>query len=244
MLGFAYSLASYAVFAAVFVYFAAFSDGLLVMKHVDAGVPGNLPSALAADTGLLLLFGLQHSIMARQAFKRVWTRLIPAPLERSTYVLASTAVLAFLIWQWRPLPRPLWWVGSGPLAAALWLLNAAGWFGVLFSSFLIDHFELFGIKQAFHGLRGTSSVGCGFVTPLVYKYVRHPMMTAFFVGFWLTPHMTVGHLLLSAGMSVYILVGVHFEERALVRELGAEYLLYRATTPKFLPFGRPKRAGD
>ena len=243
MLGLIYSLLSYAGFLAVFSYFALFSDGVLVPRHVDSGAPASLGLALVVNLGLLLVFGLQHSIMAREGFKRVWTRLIPPHLERATYVLASSLALGLFMWQWRPLPERLWSVESAPWAALLWSVNALGWLGGTFSTFLIDHFDLFGIKQAFHAFRRSSYQRRGFVTPLVYKYLRHPLMTGLLIGFWVTPQVSLGHLVLSLGMSAYILIGVHFEERSLVRALGADYVRYRASTPKFLPLPRPK-AGE
>ena len=241
MLGLIYSLLSYAGFLGVFTYFALFSDGVLVPRHVDTGEPAGLTLALAVNLALLLVFGLQHSIMAREGFKRVWTRLIPPHLERATYVLASSLALALLMWQWRPLPASVWSVESTPAAALLWCVNALGWLGGTCSTFLIDHFDLFGIKQAFHAFRRSSYQRRGFVTPLVYKYMRHPLMTGLLVGFWVTPHMSLGHLVLSLGMSAYILVGVHFEERSLVRALGSDYVRYQASTPRFLPLPRAQR---
>jgi len=244
MLGLIYSLVSYAGFLGVFSYFALFCDGILVPRHVDTGEPSGLALALAVNLALLLVFGLQHSIMAREGFKRAWTRLIPQHLERATYVLASSLALALLVWQWRPLPAPVWSVEWGPAVALLWCVNALGWLGGTFSTFLIDHLDLFGVKQAFHAFQRSSYQRQGFVTPLMYKYLRHPLMTGLLVGFWVTPHMSLGHLLLSLGMSAYILIGVHFEERSLVRALGADYIRYQASTPRFLPLPRPKRRAD
>jgi protein-S-isoprenylcysteine O-methyltransferase Ste14 len=235
MLGLLYSIASYGLFLGVFTYFAVFSDGVIVPKTVDSGTPTSIAVAAIIDLTLILLFGLQHSIMARTSFKRVLTRVIPPALERSTYVLASSLVLALVMWQWRPLPSVLWHVDNFAAATTLWCINAVGWLGVPACSFLIDHFDLFGIKQALHGFRRTTFTKKGFVTPLFYKYLRHPMMTFLMIGLWVTPHMTTGHILLSAGMTIYVLIGVHFEERSLAKELGAEYERYQATTSKFLP---------
>ena len=239
MFGVIYSLGSYLGFLGVFTYFAWFSDGLGVPKHVDNGEPREMAWALCINAGLVLLFGLQHSIMARAGFKRALTRLIPAHLERATYVLASSLMLSTLMWLWQPLTTSVWKV-QGAIAAALWVVNGLGWLGVPLSSFMIDHFDLFGIKQAFGEFRRSSVERKGFVTPLLYKYVRHPMMSALLVGLWFTPSMTVGHLVLSVTMSIYIVIGVHFEEQSLTRELGRAYLGYRASTPKFLPFGAKK----
>jgi protein-S-isoprenylcysteine O-methyltransferase Ste14 len=235
MFGLLYSLSSYALFLGAFTYFAAFSDGILVPRTVDSGTPTTLAVAVIIDLTLILVFGLQHSIMARASFKRAVTRMIPPALERATFVLASSLALILVMRQWRPVPTVLWHVDNSTAATTLWFINAAGWLGVPACSFLIDHFDLFGIKQALHAFRRTSVDKKGFVTPLFYKYLRHPMMTSLMVGLWVTPHMTIGHALLSAGMTIYILVGVRFEERSLAKELGADYERYQATTPKFLP---------
>jgi protein-S-isoprenylcysteine O-methyltransferase Ste14 len=233
MLGLIYSVFSYGLFLASFAFFTLFADGLAVPRTVDSGAPS--AAGWAIDLGLILLFGLQHSIMARAGFKRAITRVIPAGVERATYVLVSSLALILLMWQWRPIGAVLWHVDNPVAAAALWAVNAIGWIGVPLCTFLIDHFELFGIKPAWHAYRRTTVARTGFVTPLFYKYMRHPMMTAFLLALWATPHMTAGHALLSAGLTIYILIGVHFEERALVRELGADYERYQATTSKFLP---------
>jgi len=235
MFGFLYSVLAYVGFLGCFSYFVFFTDGVLVPKHVDSGQPGSLAAALAINLGLILLWGAQHSVMAREGFKRWLTRLIPAALERSTFVLASVAALCILMYGWQPLPGELWSVESPALVAALWGVNALGWAGVPVVSFLIDHFDLFGLKQPFMRWRKQSYEKKGFVLPLFYRYVRHPMMTAMLVAFWATPHMSVGHLLLSLGLSAYIAVGVHFEERSLARELGRPYRDYQKQVPKFLP---------
>ncbi len=233
MLGFICSVLSYLASFVVFAYFAGFSDGVGVSKSVDSGAASGLGVSLAVDVALLLLFGLQHSLMARTGFKHALTRVVPQHLERATYVLGTTAALALLIWQWRPLPGELWRSESFAVAASLWTVNFLGWLGVPLVSLMIDHFELFGIKPAFYAFRRKSLVRPGFVVPLLYKYVRHPMMCAFLVAFWVTPHMTVGHLLLSAGMTCYIVIGVHFEERALVRELDKRTCSIKRPRPSF-----------
>jgi protein-S-isoprenylcysteine O-methyltransferase Ste14 len=177
--------------------------------------------------------------MARAGFKRAIVRLVPTHVERATYVLVSSLTLALLMWQWRPIDGALWRVENDSAVIVLWLLNAAGWLSAPLCTFMIDHFDLLGIKQTLHHFRRTSMARKGFVTPLLYKYVRHPMMTSILVGLWVTPFMSAGHLLLSLGMTVYVVIGVHFEERALLRELGVDYQRYRATTPRFLPLGAP-----
>ena len=232
-----YSVVSYVLFLLVFVCFALFSDGLISADAIAAPSELSQGFAIAVDLGLILLFGIQHSVMARSGFKRMITQILPAHVERATFVLVSTLVLAVLIVQWRPLGGVIWSVHNEQAVVALWLVNALGWLGVPLSSLMIDHFELFGLKQAFAHFRRTSFEPRGFVTPLLYKYIRHPMMTSILVGLWVTPSMTAGHLLLSAGMTAYVLIGVHFEERALMRELGIDYERYQAMTPKFLPRG-------
>jgi len=241
MLGLVYSVVSYVAFLATFVYFAFFADGVLVPKSVESGSATPLALALAINLGLLLLWGVQHSAMARPAFKSWLTRLVPVHLERATYVMFSNLALGLLMWRWQPLHLELWHVENRAIAAPLWTINALGWLGVPTCSFMIDHFNLFGLKQALAGFRRqTLKQPGGFVTPLLYKYVRHPMMTSLLVALWVTPRMTAGHFVLSLGMTVYIVIGVHFEERALLRELGQAYRLYQAATPQFLPVGGAK----
>jgi protein-S-isoprenylcysteine O-methyltransferase Ste14 len=235
MLGLIYAVVSYLVFLGRFTYFALFTDGLAVPRTIDGGFSTTTGAAMLVDIGLILVFGLQHSIMARAGWKRVLTRVVPAALERATYVLASSAALVLLVWQWRPLPAPVWTVGHPAAVVGLWVINALGWLGVPVASFMIDHFDLFGLKQAFAGFRRVSLQRRGFVTPLLYRYIRHPIMTSVLVGLWVSPRMTAGHLLLSVGMSVYILIGVHFEERSLIRELGERYVRYQAEVPRFFP---------
>ncbi|MDB4989277.1 MAG: NnrU protein [Myxococcaceae bacterium] len=244
MFAIAYSMVSYAFFLGVFTYFALFSDGVLVPRSVDVAIEAPLTWALTLDLGLISLFGIQHSVMARSGFKKSLTRLLPAHVERATYVLVSSLALALLMWQWRPIEGALWSVQDQRVAIALWLVNALGWLGVPIASFMIDHFDLFGIKQTLHHFRRTSMARTGFVTPLLYRYVRHPMMSSLLIGLWVTPHMSWGHLLLSLGMTAYVVIGVHFEERALMRELGVDYERYRATTPKFLPLGTSALADE
>lgn len=235
MFGFLFSVISYVTFLAVFVGMALFSDGLLLPKTVDSAATVPVGQALLINLGLLLLWGFQHSVMARQHFKDWLTRFVPVQLERATYVLVSSLALGFVLYAWQPIDGTLWDLQATPLVAAVWAINALGWLGVPLSSFLIDHFDLFGLKQAFARWRKTSYGSKGFVKPVVYRYVRHPMMTAMMVGLWAAPFMTVSHLCFSLGMTLYIMVGVHFEERALRRELGEAYGAYQASTPKFIP---------
>jgi protein-S-isoprenylcysteine O-methyltransferase Ste14 len=235
MFGFIYSLLAYVAFLSAFAGFVFFTDGVFLPKTVDTGEAGSFGAALAINVGLILLWGVQHSVMARQRFKDWLTGFIPAHLERSTFVMASSVVLAVLMLGWQPMEGVLWQVESSELVIALWVINAIGWAGVPVVSFLIDHFDLFGLKQAFMHFRRRTYDSAGFVMPWLYRHVRHPMMTAVLVGLWATPYMTVSHLTLSLGMSVYVYVGVYFEERSLLRELGQPYAEYQRTTPKFVP---------
>jgi protein-S-isoprenylcysteine O-methyltransferase Ste14 len=237
MLVLAYAVVSYLAFLVSFVYLALFSLGLFVGKTIDSGEPGSVVSALLVDLGLLLLFGLQHSLMARARFKRWLVRFVPASAERSTYVLASSLAVALLVWQWRPLPHVLFGAMRSGAELGVVVVGALGWLGVPAVTFMIDHFELVGLKQAFAAFRRRTLAQTGFVTPLAYKFVRHPMMSSLLVGLWLAPSFTVGHLVFSLGMTAYIVVGVHYEERALVASFGTAYEEYRRTTPRFLPVG-------
>ncbi|MFO0659913.1 MAG: NnrU family protein [Polyangiaceae bacterium] len=234
MLGVAFGVVSYLLFLVVFVGFALFSDGLVTFTDQQIS-SGETYRAVLVDVGLMLLFGLQHSVMARRGFKERLTRLVPERLERSTYVLISSFALGVLIWQWRPIDGEVWAIQHPVLTPALWGLNAIGWLGVPVSSLLIDHLELFGLKQAWSGFQRASFASRGFVAPYLYRYVRHPMMSALMVGLWVTPSMTAGHVLLAVGMSIYIFIGVYFEERSLVAQLGVDYLKYMETTPRFVP---------
>jgi protein-S-isoprenylcysteine O-methyltransferase Ste14 len=231
---FLYSLGAYGLFLAVFLYLVAFVGNLGVPRSIDVGPGSGTAAAVGIDLLLIALFGLQHSVMARPAFKLWLTRTLPAPIERSTFVLAGSLVLVLLFWQWRPLPQTVWQAGGG-VAVLLWALCALGWGTVLLSTFLIDHFDLFGLRQAWLHLVQRPLAPLQFRTTLLYRLVRHPIMTGFLLAFWFTPHMTVGHLLFAAGMTVYIAIGVHHEERDLVRALGDDYVDYRRRTPAFIP---------
>lgn len=234
---FVYGLACYAVFFAVFLYLVAFLCDVpgLVPRTVSSGEPGPLVPALLIDTGLLLLFGVQHSVMPRAGFKRWITRWMPASMERSTYVLATSLVLILMFAYWQPVPGMAWQVDSPGAVAALWSLNAMGWGLVLLSTFLTNHFDLFGLRQVWLQWVRRSYTPVPFREILLYRWVRHPMMVGLFIAFWAAPTMTLSHLVFSLGMSIYILVGVHYEERGLREELGAPYRAYAARTGRFLP---------
>lgn len=236
--GLAYGLLCYAGFLGVFVFFILFSVGLFVPKTVDDGPLMSWPAALSLDCGLMLLFAVQHTIMARPAFKRVWKRWLPASVERSTFVLSASACVALLIAGWAPLPGELWRTENVAAVALLWTVCAAGWLTLLISTFLIDHFELFGLKQVWVRRHGAAVSEAVFKTPGLYRMVRHPMMLGFLLGFWATPRMTTSHFVLAAGMTLYILVGITFEERDLIRQFGERYRRYQRAVPGLFP--RPR----
>jgi protein-S-isoprenylcysteine O-methyltransferase Ste14 len=238
-----FAIVCYAIFFATFLYLIAFVGGFpFVPRTVDAGPAAAPAVAAVVDLALIALFGLQHSIMARPAFKARWTRVIPAVSERSVYVLSASIMLMILFLGWRPIDGVIWDVASSGLRMVLWAVFWIGWLTVLISTFLINHFELFGLQQAwFHG-RGHAASVPQLREPSLYRVVRHPMMAGFFLAFWGTPHMTAGHLLLAAGMSVYILVALHYEERDLVGLFGADYENYRGRVGMLLPRFRRRSA--
>lgn len=235
MFGIIYSAFGYLAFLGVFGALVLFTDGLLLPKTVDSVGEVDPTFAVLVNVGLILAFGLQHSVMARQSFKDRLTKIIPERLERSTFVWASSIALALLMIFWQPIEGVLWQIESKPLVLGLWTLNALGWLGVPVSSLLINHFSLFGLEQTWSAWKKRSVQAKGFVTPWLYRYVRHPMMTSILIALWASPTMGVSHALLSAGMSVYVLIGIHFEERSLLRELGEDYARYQREVPKLLP---------
>ena len=232
-----FGAAAYLIFFATFLYLVAFVGDLpWVPRTIDRPESGlGLGGAAAIDLALVALFGLQHSVMARQGFKAAWTRIVPEPIERSAYVLFASLALVAMFLFWQPLPGTVWSVGSEPARILLWALFAAGWLIVLVSTLLISHFELFGLKQVWTHMRGTPAEAPVFRQPLFYKVVRHPIYTGFFIAFWATPEMTLGHLLFAVAMSAYMLVAIGYEERDLVRLFGSEYEDYRARVGKLAP---------
>ena len=230
---------AYAIFFATFLYLISFVGNLpFAPVTIDRGPESPLAVAVIVDLALIAIFGLQHSIMARQGFKRAWTRIVPAQLERSVYVLAASAALIVMFLFWRPITTPVWEVGEGA-AFVLWLLFASGWLIVLLSTFLINHFELFGLQQAWLHMSGREAHAPELRQPFFYRWVAHPLYAGFFVAFWSTPRMTAGHLLFALGMSVYILIAIRYEERDLRGLFGKDYDQYRSGVGMLIPrFGR------
>jgi protein-S-isoprenylcysteine O-methyltransferase Ste14 len=231
-----YGLIVYVLCLATLLYAIGFTGNLFVPKSIDTGAPGPLTQSLIVNLLLLGLFAVQHSVMARRSFKRWWTRIVSPAVERSTFVLAASLALALLFWQWRPIPEPIVWnVGN---AAGAQLLRAAFWLGstvFLVSTFLINHFELFGVRQVFARLAGRELPEPQFRTPFFYRYVRHPIYLGLLLIFWAAPVMTAGHLLFSIGTTGYILVGIWFEERDLIAQFGERYRRYRDEVGMLLP---------
>jgi methanethiol S-methyltransferase len=233
-----YGVVTYLGFLGVFVAAVAFVANVGVVRGIDAGVQERIGPALGVDLALIALFGLSHSVMARWWFKERLVRVLPAAAERSTFVLVTNLTLGLLLWQWRPMPATVWDVEPSFGRSALWALSAAGVLLVVYSTYLTDHFDLFGLRQVWLHARGRPYAPVPFQERSLYRYVRHPMMLGMLLWFWATPTMSVGHLVFAAGMSVYVLVGVTLEERELARHLGDEYRRYRSRVGRLVPWRR------
>ena len=235
LLSFLYGVAAYAAGLVALLYFIGFSGNLLVPKSVDVGAGAPWAAALGIDVLLLALFGIQHSVMARQGFKRAWTRTVPKPIERSVYVLAASLVLMLMFSQWRPIAGIVWQVDAPAARIALWTLFGAGWGIVLLSTFLINHFELFGLSQVVRNLRNHTPAAPVLRMPFFYKLVRHPLYSGFIIAFWATPTMSYGHALLAVGMTAYMLIAIQYEERDLIDTFGGDYVAYRQRVGMLAP---------
>jgi len=243
ILFFAYGVASYLIFLATFLYAIAFVGGFAVPRRLDGPLESSLAGALAIDVLLLTIFAVQHSVMARPWFKERWTQLVPWTIERSTYVLFASLALLLLFWQWQPIGMPIWSVDAPAARVLIWTLFAAGWTTVLVVTFLINHFDLFGLRQVWLPLVGQPYTPVSFRTPLPYRFVRHPLYVGFLLAFWMTPNMTLAHLVFAVATTGYIVLAIQFEEHDLVAEHGAKYEEYRRSVPMLLPGRARARKG-
>jgi protein-S-isoprenylcysteine O-methyltransferase Ste14 len=245
LLSLVYGLFAYVTFLGAFGYAMGFVGNVGVPKSIDSGAQGTLSEALIVNVLLLAVFAVQHSVMARKGWKRVWTRVVPPALERSTFVLFASLSLILLYWQWRPMTQPVWTATDAATIAICSAVFGLGWMLVLVSTFLINHFELFGLHQVLDNFRGRSSLEPQFKTPGLYRYVRHPIYLGFVLAFWATPEMTLGHLLFGAATTGYILLGIWFEERDLIERFGQRYEQYRKQVGMLWPWrGRDAVANE
>lgn len=236
-----YSAGAYIFFLGTFLYAIGFVENIGVPKSIDSGAAGDLLTSVVINAAVLTVFALQHSIMARPAFKRLWTRIVPHEAERSTYVVFASLALVLVFWQWRPLPQLAWSISDPGAAALVQAVSWIGWATVLGSTFLISHFHLFGLSQGFARMLGLKPPSMQFATPFLYRYLRHPLYAGFILAFWGEPHMSIGHLLFAAATTGYIFVGIWLEERDLVAHFGDRYRQYRETVGMLFPKLRSAR---
>ena len=236
LLGFIYGVIAYAGFMGWMVYMIGFLGHFAVAKSVDSGSVGPVATAILVNFLMILIFAVQHTIMARPAFKQWWTQFIPKPLERSTFVFIADIIMWVMIWQWRPIEGVIWHVQNTMAANLLTGISLLGWFVVVLSSFMINHFELLGLEQVWHYLRRTEPKKITFKLRGFYKHVRHPLMLGFLLFFWATPHMTVSHLFFAAMFTIYVLIGIRYEERDLMKHHPEEYGKYKKEVPGLIPF--------
>ncbi len=232
---FAYGAFSYVFFLGVFLYLIGFVGGFLVPHTIDAQPGFPFARALPVNLGLLLLLAVQHSVMARPGFKQWWTKIVPQPIERSTYVLLTNLIFVLLFWQWRPVTDVVWHVENAVGSGLLWAVFAAGWGLVLYSTMLIDHFDLFGMRQVWLHARGQSYAPPQFQVTSLYRFVRHPLLLGWMIAFWATPHMSVGHLTFAVVTTAYMLIAIQIEERDLAKLHGEPYSQYRRQVAMLIP---------
>jgi len=242
VISFIYGLLCWFGFLAAFLYLIGFLGDFMVPKTVNSGAQGPAMQAILINIFLIALFGIHHSITARPSFKKMLTQYLPKHLERSTYVLFSNILIFIIYWQWRPITTVIWEINSYGGQIIMWALFAFGWATVVISSFLINHFDLFGVRQVYFHLKGKEYEPVHLKVKFFYKFIRNPIMLGWFMGFWCTPHMTVGHLVFAGGMTVYGFIGMFFEERNLLEFLGEDYKQYRTKTPMILPFPKFNKA--
>jgi protein-S-isoprenylcysteine O-methyltransferase Ste14 len=230
-----YATVCYAGFHAVFLWMVMFLNDVPILPSVNSGTPRHWAAAIAINLGLVLLFGLQHSVMARHSFKKAWTRIVPEPAERATYVLATVACLALAFAFWSPMTTTLWRVEQPVAFYMILAVQAVGWTTLVWATFALNHFHLFGLTQAWSAFRGRPVPHLEFRTPAIYRRVRHPIQLGILIGIWAAPVMTLGHFVFAAAMTTYVFVGLYFEERDLVHQFGERYLAYRKSVPKVVP---------